>query len=73
MRMTVANNIKCTLLKTDSTKEFMKFVKEGSQTVDKSLAGTLMGNLTTMKYDSSHTMHENVLSSNAKEFRNEYE
>ena len=42
--MTVANNIKSTLPKTDSAKEFMKFVEERSQTADKSLAGTLMGN-----------------------------
>ena len=39
----------------------MKFMEERSQTADKSLTGTLMGNLTTMKYDSSRTMHEHVL------------
>ena len=40
----------------------MEFVKESSQseTVDKSLAGTLMGTLTTMKFDSSRSMHEHV-------------
>ena len=39
MRLSVANNIKTTLPKTDNAKEFMKFVEECSQTVDKSLAG----------------------------------
>ena len=39
----------------------MKFVEERSQTTDKSLAGTLMSTLTTMKFDSSRTMHEHVI------------
>ena len=39
----------------------MKFVKEHSQTADKSLAGTLMATLTTMKFDGSHSMHEVVI------------
>ena len=61
MRMTVADNIKSNLSKTESAKEFMKFVKERSQTADKSLAGTLMTQLTTMKLDGSRTMHDHVL------------
>ena len=61
MRMTVANNIKSTLTTTASAKEFKKLVEEKSQTADKSLAGTLMSTLTTMKYDGSRTMHEHVL------------
>ena len=36
-------------------------MEKRSQIVDKSLVGTLMSNLTTMRYDSSHTMDENVL------------
>ena len=36
-------------------------MEESSQTVDKSLAGTLMGTLTTMKFDGSRTMHEHVI------------
>ena len=36
----------------------MKFVEEHSQTADKSLAGTLMSTLTTMKFDGSRTMYE---------------
>ena len=61
MRMTVANNIKTALPKTEVAKEFMKFVEERSQTADKSLAGTLMANLTTMKFDGSRSMHEHVI------------
>ncbi|KAJ0096744.1 hypothetical protein Patl1_28235 [Pistacia atlantica] len=39
----------------------MKFVEERSQTTDKSLAGTLMATLTTMKFDGSRGMHEHVI------------
>ena len=39
----------------------MKFVKESFQTADTYLAETLMGTLTTMKFDGSHTMHEHVI------------
>ena len=61
MHMSIANNIKSALPKTESAKEFMKSVEEHSQTADKSLAGTLMSTLTTMKFDGSHTMHEHVI------------
>ncbi|XP_057975170.1 uncharacterized protein LOC131162571 [Malania oleifera] len=61
MRMTFANNIKTAILKTESAKEFLKFVRERSQIVDKSLARTLMGTLTTMNFDGSCTMHEHVV------------
>ncbi|KAL5757171.1 hypothetical protein ACOSQ2_021917 [Xanthoceras sorbifolium] len=40
--MSVANNIKSTLPKTETAKQFMNFMEEHSQTADKSLAGTLM-------------------------------
>ncbi|XP_068474850.1 uncharacterized protein [Phaseolus vulgaris] len=39
----------------------MKFVEESSQTTDKFLAGTLLGTLTSMKFDGSRTMHEHVM------------
>ncbi|GAV70549.1 hypothetical protein CFOL_v3_14047, partial [Cephalotus follicularis] len=60
MRMIVANNIKSTILVTYNAKEFMQSVKNLSQSesADKSRAGTLMGTLTTIKYDGSRTMHE---------------
>ena len=59
--MTIAKNLKMTLPKIDNAKELMKFVKGHSQTVDKSLVGTLMSTLTAMKYSSSCTMDEHVL------------
>ena len=59
--MTVADSIKTALPKTDSAKEFMGLVGERSQTTDKSLAGTLMSTLTTMKFDGLRTMHEHVI------------
>ncbi|GAV75815.1 UBN2_2 domain-containing protein, partial [Cephalotus follicularis] len=63
MRITVANNIKSTIHVTDNAKEFMKSEKNISQSesADKSRAGTLIGTLTTIKYDGSRTMHEHVI------------
>jgi len=39
----------------------MKFMEEHSQTIDKSLVGTLMSSLTIMKFDGSYTMYEHVV------------
>ena len=61
MRMSITNNIKSALPKIESAKKFMTFVEERSQTADKSLAETLMGTLTTMKFDGSRTMHKHVI------------
>jgi len=61
MRMSITSNIKLTLPKTNNAKEFLKFVEERSQTTEKSLVGTLMTMLTTMKFDSSHNMHEHMI------------
>ena len=61
MRMSVAENIRIALPKTESAKEFMRLVGERSQTADKSLAGTLMSTLTNMRFDGSCTMHEHVV------------
>jgi len=61
MRITIADSIKTDLPKTNNTKEFMGLVGEYSQTTDKSLAGTLMSTLTTMKFDGSCTMHDHVI------------
>ena len=61
MRINIARNIKTTFPKTKNAKVFLKFVEESSQTAYKSLVGTLMGTLTTMKFDSSRTMHEHVI------------
>ncbi|XP_022889107.1 uncharacterized protein LOC111404548 [Olea europaea var. sylvestris] len=61
MWMTLAKNIKSTIPKTKIVKEYMKFVVECSQTADKSLTGTLMCTLITMKFVGSRTMHEHVI------------
>ncbi|XP_047253572.1 uncharacterized protein LOC124887707 [Capsicum annuum] len=61
MRMNIVGNIKTTLTKTENAKELLKLVDESSQTADKSLTGTLMGTLTTMKRDGSRTMHKHVI------------
>ena len=53
MRMTIANNIKSTLPKSVIAKEYLKLVEERFRSADKSLAGILMAELTTMKYDGS--------------------
>ena len=51
MRMTIAKNIKTTLPKTDDAKEFFVNVVEHFKTTNRSLVGTLMAKLTTMKFD----------------------
>ncbi|XP_027364268.1 uncharacterized protein LOC113871375 [Abrus precatorius] len=61
MQMSVASNIKSAFPKTDVATQFMKNVEERSQTANKSLAGTLMSTLITMKFDGSRTMHEHVI------------
>ncbi|XP_047267679.1 uncharacterized protein LOC124898099 [Capsicum annuum] len=61
MRMNIAGNIKTTLPKIENAKELLKLVEESFQTADKSLAGTLMGTLTIMKFDGSRTMYEHVI------------
>ena len=61
MRMTIANNIKFTLPKSVITLKYLKFVEERFRSADKSLAGTLMAELTTMKYDGSRSMQQHVL------------
>jgi len=59
--MSIVSNIKSALPTTESLREFMKFVEERSQTADKSLAGTLMSTLTTIKFDGFRTRHEHVI------------
>jgi len=61
MRMSVVNNIKSTLSKTESAIKFMEFVEECSQTADKSLAGTIIATLIIMKFNSSYSMHVHVI------------
>ena len=61
MRMSIVNNIKSTLPERDTAKEFFKTVEECFLFADKSLAGTLMAELTTMKFDGTRGMHEHIL------------
>ena len=61
MRMTIAGNIKTSIPKSDRAKEFLKAVEERFKTADKSLAGTLMAQLTTMKYNGVHGMQNHIL------------
>ena len=58
----IAENIKSMIPNTDSATRFMESVESMSQsdTTDKSIVGTLMGTLTTMKFDGSRTMHEHI-------------
>ncbi|KAH0661817.1 hypothetical protein KY284_026748 [Solanum tuberosum] len=59
--MIVANNIKSTIPQTESVREYLKFVKEHFRSVDKSLAGTLMVELPTMKFDGSRSMQNYII------------
>ncbi|KAH0730401.1 hypothetical protein KY289_001589 [Solanum tuberosum] len=59
--MTVANNIKSTIPQTESSREYLKFLKERFRSADKSLAGTLMDELTIMKFDGSHSMQNHII------------
>ncbi|XP_065616106.1 uncharacterized protein LOC136061771 [Quercus suber] len=59
--MAIANYIKTTLSKTDSAKEFLSNVEERFKTVDKSLTGTLMAKLITMKFDGKRVIQEHAI------------
>ena len=61
MRMSIANNIKSTLPECDIVKEFFKTLEDRFHSADKSLVGILMAKLTTMKFDGTHRIHENIL------------
>lgn len=64
MRMTMAENVKPSMPKTDNAREFMAKVKEYSQSdiTDKSIVGTLMSELTTKRFDWSQPIHDHVTS-----------
>ncbi|XP_050103321.1 uncharacterized protein LOC126583065 [Malus sylvestris] len=61
MRMTIASNIKTGLPQAETAKEYLKNIETRFKTADKSLAGTLMAELTTKKFDGMRSMHEHVL------------
>ncbi|XP_047174291.1 uncharacterized protein LOC124841951, partial [Vigna umbellata] len=62
MCMSMAENVKPSMPKKENAKEFMKLIKEYSQSniTDKSIVGTLMSELTTKKFDWSHPIHDHV-------------
>ncbi|KAH9614584.1 hypothetical protein KSS87_019821, partial [Heliosperma pusillum] len=62
MRMTMADNIKPSMPKTEKAREFMLKVNECSQSDlgDKSIVGSLMGELTTKRFDWSQPIHDHV-------------
>ncbi|WVY94617.1 hypothetical protein V8G54_033705 [Vigna mungo] len=62
MHMSMAENVKPSMPKMENTKEFMKMIKEYSQSdiTDKSIVGTLMSELTTKKFDWSQPILEHV-------------
>lgn len=61
LRMIIATNIKTSLPKPENAKDYMKAIEDRFKTADKSLAGKLMADLTTMKFDGTRSMHEHVI------------
>ena len=62
LRMTMAENVKPSVPKTDNAREFMMKIKEYSQSdiADKSIVGNLMSELTTKKFNWSQPIHDHV-------------
>ena len=56
-----SKNIKTTIPKTDDAKEFIVNMAECFKTADKSLVGTLIVKLTTMKFDGTSGIQEHAL------------
>ncbi|KAJ8627717.1 hypothetical protein MRB53_021024 [Persea americana] len=61
LRMTIAANIKTSLPTPENAKDYLKAITDKFKTADKSLAGKLMADLTTMKFDGTRSMHEHVI------------
>ncbi|XP_050233007.1 uncharacterized protein LOC126681508 [Mercurialis annua] len=59
--MTIASNIKTSLPKPVNAKDYLQVIEDQFKTADKSLAGKLMANLTTMKFDGTLSMHDHVI------------
>ncbi|KAF7128035.1 hypothetical protein RHSIM_Rhsim11G0114100 [Rhododendron simsii] len=66
MKMTIANNIKTSLPQNTNALEYLKAVEDRFKSADKSLAGTIMAELTTMKYDGSRGVQEHILNMSDK-------
>nr|XP_009780571.1 PREDICTED: uncharacterized protein LOC104229611 [Nicotiana sylvestris] len=61
MRTNIVNNIKSTISQTESVREYLKFMEKRFRSADKSLAGTIMVELTTMKFDGSRSMQNYII------------
>ncbi|XP_028111379.1 uncharacterized protein LOC114309771 [Camellia sinensis] len=61
MKMTIAKNIKTSLPQTVNALEYLKAVEDRFRSADKSLAGTIMAELTTMKYDGNRGVQDYIL------------
>ncbi|XP_058185876.1 uncharacterized protein LOC131303101 [Rhododendron vialii] len=66
MKMTIANNIKTSLPQNTNALEYLKGVEDRFKSADKSLAGTIMAELTTMKCDGSRGVQEHILNMSDK-------
>ena len=66
MRMTITNNIKTSLPQIEFSSKFLKSDEERFKRVDKSLTGTLMAELTTMKYDGHKGIRQHILNMTEK-------
>jgi len=62
IKITLAENVKSSMPKTDNAKEFMEKIKEYSQSdiTHKSIVSSLMNELTTKKFDWSQPIHDHV-------------
>lgn len=61
MRMLIDTNIKTSFPKTETTKEYLQAIEDRFNTAGKSLDGTLMANLVTMKFDGTRSMSAHVI------------
>ncbi|XP_055959767.1 uncharacterized protein LOC126657098 [Mercurialis annua] len=61
LRMTIASNIKTSLPKPVNAKDYLQVIEDRFKTADKPLAGKLMADLTTMKFDGTLSMHDHVI------------
>ncbi|XP_028127273.1 uncharacterized protein LOC114323794 [Camellia sinensis] len=61
MKLTIANNIKTSLPQTVNALEYLQAVEDRFRPTDKSLAGTIMAELTTMKYDGNRGVQDHIL------------
>ena len=66
MKMTIANNIKTSLPHTSNALKYLKAVEDCFKSANKSLASTIMAELTTMRYDGNRRVQEHFLNMSDK-------